>query len=132
MIGRMLSHSSLPRLHLFSYMSAEFIIGQFSLVCKPLRRFILSSQSYWKYRYGQRVRAHYRSAPNLDQSWLHVSHDLERKGREWQRCATQRDNILSISGPHIGLIADMLLLEVDFHLADLARNDSMFRTVTRA
>lgn len=97
-------------------MSAEFIIGKLSLVCKPLRQFIRSSQSYWKYRYGQRVRAHYRSAPNDDQSWLHVAHDLERKGHEWQRCAKQRENILSIAGPHIGLITDALLLEVESQL----------------
>ena len=109
--GSILFSSSL-RLNLFGYLSAEFIIGKLSRVCKPLREFILSSQSFWKYRYGQRVRSTYRRVPINDESWLHVCHELERKGHEWQRCGEQRHTILSISGPHIGPITDTILLDV--------------------
>jgi len=104
------------RLNLFSYMSAEFIIEQLTLVCKPLRRFILSSQSYWKYRYERRVRAPYRSIPNTKRTWLNVCHDLERMGHEWEQCAEQHHNILSISSAHIGPIIDTILLEVYFRI----------------
>ena len=97
---------------MFSYLPAEFIIGQLSRVCKPLREFIFSSQSFWKYRYGQRVRSTYRRVPNRNESWLHVCHELERKGHEWQRCAEQRHTILSMSGPHIGPINATILLDV--------------------
>ena len=100
------------RLNLFSYMSADFIIEKLGRVCKPLRRFILSSQSYWKYRYQQRVRASYRSVPSTHDSWLNVCYQLERVKREWKKCAEERLNILSISGAHIGPITDTILLEV--------------------
>jgi hypothetical protein len=100
------------RLNLFSYMSADFIIEKLSLVCKPLRRFILSSQSYWKYRYERRVRAPYRSIPSTNGTWLNVCHQLERRGHEWEECAEHHQNILSISGGHIGPITDTILLEV--------------------
>ena len=100
------------RLHLFSYLSAEFIVENLGLVCKPLRQFIVSSQSYWKYRYGQRVRAPYRKTPFPNRTWLHVCHELEIKAHEWETCAEQHQNILSIAGPHIGPITDTILLEV--------------------
>lgn len=103
------------RLNLFGYMSADFIIEKLSRVCKPLRQFILSSQSYWKYRYERRVRAPYRSIPNSNESWVNVSHQLERTGHEWQQCAEQHQNILSISGAHIGPITGTILLEVYFN-----------------
>jgi hypothetical protein len=94
-------------------MSAEFIIENLSLVCKPLRQFILSSQSYWKYRYERCVRAPYRSLPNPPNgTWLNVCHQLERTEHEWQQCAEQHQNILSISGAHIGPITGTILLEV--------------------
>ena len=93
-------------------MSAEFIIEKLSLVCKPLRRLILSSQSYWKYRYERRVRAPYRSLPTTNGTWLNVCHQLEQMGHEWEQCAEQHQNILSISGGHIGPIACTILLEV--------------------
>lgn len=93
-------------------MSAEFIVEKLSLVCKLLRRFILSSQSYWKYRYEKRVRAPYRSLPNSNETWLNVDHHLECIGHEWQRCAEQHQNILSLSGAHIGPITDTIILEV--------------------
>jgi hypothetical protein len=93
-------------------MSAEFIIEKLSLVCKPLRQFILSSQSYWKYRYERSIRAPYRSLPNTNGTWLNVCHQLERTGHEWQQSAEQHQNILSISGAHIGPIIDTILLEV--------------------
>jgi hypothetical protein len=94
-------------------MSAEFIIDRLSRVCKPLRVFIQSSQSYWKYRYGQRVRAPYRAVPINNQSWVNVCHEFERREHEWQRCAEQHRAILSISGPHIGPITDLILLNVN-------------------
>ena len=100
------------RLNLFGYISAEFIFEKLSLVCKPLRQFILSSQSYWKYRYERRVRAPYRCVPNTNGSWLSVDYQLERIGHEWQQCAEQHQNILSLSGVHIGPIIDTILLEV--------------------
>lgn len=100
------------RLNLFSYMSAEFIFENLSLVCKPLRQFILSSQSYWKYRYEQRVRAPYRSLPTTNSTWLNICHRFERIEREWEQCAEQHQNLLSISGAHIGPIIDTILLEV--------------------
>lgn len=93
-------------------MSAEFIFENLSLVCKPLRQFILSSQSYWKYRYEQRVRAPYRSLPTGDGTWLNICHRFERIEREWEQCAEQHQNLLSISGAHIGPITDTILLEV--------------------
>jgi WD40 repeat protein len=98
-------------LNLFGYMSIEFIIEKLSRVCKPLRQFILSSQSFWKYRYERRVRAPYRSLPSTNSTWLKVCHRLERIGHEWQQCAEQHQNILSISGAHIGPITDTILLE---------------------
>ena len=100
------------RLNLFSYVSAEFIAEKLSLVCKPLREFILSSQSYWKYRYERRVRAPYRSLPDKNSTWLSKCHRLERMGHEWEQCAEQHQNLLSISGAHIGPIIDTILLEV--------------------
>ena len=122
------------RLNLFGYLSAEFIIGKLSRVCKPLREFILSSQSFWKYRYGQRVRSTYRRVPINDESWLHVSHELERKGHEWQRCGEQRHTILSLSGPHIGPINDTILLDVKLSAREkfLFRSIFVFRTVIPA
>jgi hypothetical protein len=100
------------RLNLFSYMSAEFIMEKLSLVCKPLRSFILSSQSYWKYRYETHVRAPYRSAPSKNGTWFNVCYDLERIGHEWEECGKQHQNILSISGAHIGPLTDTIILEV--------------------
>lgn len=93
-------------------MSSEFIVEKLSLVCKPLRQFILSSQSYWKYRYERRIRAPYRVLPKKSSSWVQTCHRLARVEREWQQCAEQHQNILSISGAHIGPITDTLLLEV--------------------
>ncbi|CAF0756795.1 unnamed protein product [Rotaria sordida] len=112
-------------LNLFSYMSAEFIIEKFSLVCKPLRRFILLSQSYWKYRYERRVRAPYRSIPNINETWVNVCHQLERTGHEWQQCAEQHHNILSISGAHIGPITDTILLENGYTCVTGSRDSSI-------
>lgn len=112
-------------LNLFGYLSAEFIIGNLSRVCKPLREFILSSQSFWKYRYGQRVRPSYRRVPMIDESWLHLCHDLERKGHEWQRCAEQRHTVLSISGPHIGQITDTILLDNGYTCVTGSRDSSI-------
>lgn len=97
-------------------MSAEFIVENLSLVCKPLRAFILSSQSYWKYRYETRVRAPYRSTASANKTWLTVCHQLERREREWRQCGEQHQNILSLSGAHIGPIAATILLEVFLQL----------------
>ena len=110
--------SLVSRLNLFGYMSAEFIAESLSLVCKPLRQFILSSQSYWKYRYERQVRAPYRTIPNRNRTWLDVCHQLGRVGHEWKQCAEQHQNILSISGVHIGPITDTILLEVCNRYAD--------------
>ncbi|CAF0721346.1 unnamed protein product [Adineta steineri] len=112
-------------LNLFGYMSAEFIAEKLSLVCKPLRRFIVSSQSYWKYRYEQRVRAPYRAIATTNRTWLNVCDKLERMGHEWQQCAEQHQNILSISGVHIGPIINTLLLEDGYTCITGSRDSSI-------
>ncbi|CAF1378173.1 unnamed protein product, partial [Adineta ricciae] len=112
-------------LNLFGYMSAEFIAENLSLVCKPLRQFILSSQSYWKYRYERQVRAPYRSIPNRNRTWLDVCHQLGRIGHEWKQCAEQHQNILSISGVHIGPITDTILLEDGYTCITGSRDSSI-------
>jgi hypothetical protein len=114
-VGISFLNLSILRLNLFSYMSIEFIVEKLSRVCKPLRQFILSSQSFWKYRYERRVRAPYRSLPSTNGTWINVCYQLERIGHEWQQCAEQHQNILSISGAHIGPITDTILLEVNLN-----------------
>ncbi|CAF3333827.1 unnamed protein product [Rotaria socialis] len=122
-----LFHSLPPEiwLNLFGYISAEYIIEKLSLVCKSLRTFILSSQSYWKYRYERRVRAPYRSMPNTHGTWLNICYQLERRGREWQQCAEQHQNILSISGAHIGPVADAIILEDGYTCVTGSRDSSI-------
>lgn len=112
-------------LNLFSYLSAEFIIEKLSRVCKPLRQFILSSTSYWKYRYERRVRAPYRTIPNVNETWLNVCHGFERMSHEWQQCAEKHLNIRSLSGAHIGPITDTILLEDGYTCITGSRDSSI-------